>query len=142
MGNANSGRRPAPTALTLLRGNPSRKRLNRAEPKPPAGEVRMPAGFSPEAQAVWDELAPICLVMGTLTLADVRPFRMLCELEVSLGLARRWKADPEKLADGLKLERDLAPIVRQYYALFGLDAVSRSRIAVQQPPDAAPPKWA
>jgi hypothetical protein len=142
MGNANSGRRPQPTALTLLRGNPSKKRLNRQEPRPPEGEVQKPKGLTRGAGEVWDELAPICLSMGTLTVADVRPFVMLCELEASVMRARRWKANPEKLADGLKLEKDLAPIIRPYYALFGLEPVSRARIQVPKTDEAPVSKWA
>jgi hypothetical protein len=141
MGFENSGRRPQPSALKILRGKT--RSLNLAEPQPPDGVVVMPPGLSVGAVTVWDELAPLCITMGTLTVVDVRPFAMLCELEASLAIARRWKGNRKKLADGLKLERDFSPIIRQYYALFGLDPVSRARIAVPkklQPTPAA--KWA
>ena len=80
MGNQNSGRRPQPTALKVLRGNPGKRKPNVGEPKPPAGEVTQPAELSTGAAGVWAELAPICLAMKTLTPADVRPFRAMCEL--------------------------------------------------------------
>src|SRR5688572_4230580 len=102
MGYENSGRRPAPTALTVLRGNPSHKKLNENEVRPPAGEVVKPEGLSPGASVVWDELAPICTAMGTLTRADVRPFKSLCELQATMQETAEAKAGRElfRLKDG------------------------------------------
>jgi len=143
MGNENSGRRPQPTKLRVLRGNPSKKRLNPAEPQPPAGEVVRPSGLSAGAVVVWAELAPICLAMGTLTTADVRVFGTLCELQATLLLASASKADlnPIESAGAIKLERDTAATLRPYYALFGLEPVSRARVSVPKT-DAPASKWA
>jgi len=71
MGNHNSGRRPTPTALKILRGNPGKRPLNQDEPQPPKGPVVKPE-LSAGADRVWDALAPVCEAMGTLTAADVR----------------------------------------------------------------------
>ncbi len=155
MGYENSGRRPQPTALTVLRGNPSKKRLNAAEPQPPVGEVIKPQGLSGVASAVWDELAPIALAMGTLTTADVRPFRMLCELQATIDLATAQKDAPGfapflvledqpkmGLHAAIKLEKEYAPVIRPYYALFGLEPVSRARIQVPKKAEAPVSKWA
>lgn len=140
MGYENSGRRPQPTALTVLRGNPSRKKLNENEPVPPAGEITKPGGLSPGAGLVWDELAPICLHMGTLTPADLRPFTTLCELQATFTAAMVSKGGP---AFDVKLERETANALRPYYALFGLEPVSRARISVPKPKPAEPvSKWA
>ena len=46
MGYENSGRRPQPKSLALLRGNPSKTKLNDCEPVPPSDEVVKPAGMS------------------------------------------------------------------------------------------------
>src|SRR5262245_32872202 len=83
MGNHNSGRRPKPTALKLLDGNPGKRPLNINEPKPPAGEIVAPESISAAGRAVWEELAPVALSMGTLTTADVSAFAKLCELEAT-----------------------------------------------------------
>ena len=87
-------------------------------------------------------MAPVCLHMGTLTPADARPFAMLCELEASVTIARRWKQKPRTMAKGLKLEQSLAALLRPYYALFGLEPVSRARIAVAKQVEAPVSKWA
>jgi phage terminase small subunit len=160
MGNKNSGRRPQPTALKLLRGNPGKRKPNTHEPQPPAGDVAAPAGLSKAALVVWQELAPICVAMGTLTPADVRPFASLCELQSTLqqlSAAKDGKGfkgfrlvvadDDERfeiVIDGLlKSERDTANALRPYYALFGLEPVSRARIVIPPKPEEKPvSKWA
>lgn len=82
---------------------------------------------------VWDELAPICLHMGTLTMADVVPFTTLCELQAKVRVAAQ-------LEDPVPLLR-LAGQIRAYYGLFGLEPVSRARIHVKKPSEPAS-KWA
>ena len=148
MGNRNSGPRPAPTALKLLRG--SRKdRLNPREPTPPPGPVEMPATLSPPAQPIWARLAPICLAMGTLTTADLGAFATLCELQATLEMACAQKARPtfrplvkNRAHPALKLERETAGALRPYFEKFGLDPIGRARIVLPPAPEAPPSKWA
>lgn len=145
MGYENSGRRPQPTALKVLRGNPGKRKLNAAEPKPPEGVVTRPEGLSAGAVVAWEELAPICLAMGTLTTADVRVFATVCELQATLTAASASKdniADPVASAGAVKLERDTAVVLRPYYALFGLEPVSRARVKMPQKADEPRSKWA
>lgn len=142
MGNANSGRRPQSQALQLLRGNPGRGKLNDREPQPPVGPVEMPEGLSEGASRIWAELAPICEGMHTLTPADARAFATLCELQSTLTQVASWKTDPEKVEAGIKLEKQYAALIRSYYALFGLEPVSRARIAVGKPEKPPVSKWA
>jgi phage terminase small subunit len=141
MGNENSGRRPQATALKILRGNPSKKKLNENEVRPPSGEIEKPAWLSEGASRVWDRTAPICLHMGTLTVADVNVFGAMCEGQATLERAAAMKADPETLAAATKLEKDFLPLVRPYYALFGLEPVSRARISVPKQQEQVS-KWA
>jgi phage terminase small subunit len=130
-GNKNSGRRPKATALKLLTGNPGKRRLNEAEPKPPSGDVVMPAWISAPAVAVWTEIAPVASSMGTLTPADVWAFGRLCELESSARESSRLKGDPEH-PFSVKLEMELAAALRPYYERFGLDPSGRSRIKLPE----------
>lgn len=161
-GNANSGRRPRPTALKLLRGEKNKDRINQDEPKPPALPVVKPAGMSAVGSTVWDEIAPVCLAMGTLTAADVRPFATMCELQATMQQASAAKdaegfrpfltrrEDPEDEHSALvvvidavlKLERDTAAALRPYYALFGLEPTSRARIKVPKAADKPASRWA
>src|SRR3954468_11314891 len=145
MGYENSGRRPQSTALKVLRGNPGKRKPNPQEPVPPAGEVTKPTTLSRGARGVWAELAPIALAMRTLTPADVRAFATLCELQATLQRASRQKDSRvrEVSAAAVKLEKEMAPIIRPYYALFGLEPVSRARISVpKDTADTPVSKWA
>lgn len=160
-GNQNSGRRPKPTALKVLQGNPGKRKLNAHEPKPPQGDVVQPEQVTNVAAIVWDELAPICLAMGTLTTADVSSFATLCELEATRRLASREKNvegftpflmttitdsagnEHPKVQEhpAIKLERNTAAALRPYYEKFGLEPVGRARLVVKV--DEAPQsKWA
>jgi phage terminase small subunit len=124
--------------LKVLRGNPSKTRLNEDEPTPPAGEVVKPEVLSVDAALVWDELAPICLAMRTLTSADLRPFAKLCELEATFTANTRNKGTE---AFDVRLERETAATLRPYYDLFGLNPIARAKIVV--PKEEAPQsKWA
>jgi hypothetical protein len=142
MGYENSGRRPTPTALTVLRGNPSKKKLNENEPRPPSGEIGKPAGLSAGAAGVWDELAPVAVAMGTLTTADLKPFATLCELQATLQQASSQKDNAATAQAGIKLEKEVAAVIRPYYALFGLEPVSRARLAVPSKDKEPASKWA
>lgn len=160
MGNHNSGRRPKPTALHILNGNPSRKNLNINEVRPPAGDITQPTGLSAGASVVWAELAPVCLAMGTLTTADLRPFATLCELQSTLQQTSAskdgralftLKAQDEAgstvkivINAVLKLERETANALRPYYEYFGLTPSSRARLATPKGKATEAPvsKWA
>jgi phage terminase small subunit len=58
------GRRPLPTAVKRLRGNPGRRKPNPAEPDFPSGEPDMPSMLSPTAQVEWKSLIPQLAVVG------------------------------------------------------------------------------
>jgi Phage terminase, small subunit len=139
MGFANSGRRPKPTSLKALQGVTRRDRLNPREPKPPPGPVRKPPGLSKGATRVWNQTAPVCEGMGTLTRADVKAFAMYCELEARVDEARRGLAQPKTVEASTRLLLQCGNLLRSYYALFGLEPASRARIQV--PATAAPNVW-
>ena len=110
----------------------------------------MPEGLSGPAKAVWEEVAPICLAMGTLTTADVQAFATFCELQATIRAASAEK-DREgftpflvttmvdsagnehsnvKQHPAITLERNTAAALRPYYEKFGLEPVGRARISV------------
>ena len=61
------GRKPKPTALKQLEGNPGKRQLNEHEPVPPKSTVRCPAWLEPEAKKEWKRLAPSLEAMGILS---------------------------------------------------------------------------
>ena len=132
MGNANSGRRPEPTALKVLKSEQRRSRLNPHEPRPPSGAIEPPASLAGRALAVWQRLAPICVAMQTLTPADVTAFATFCTLQAAFEALTPTARNQEA-------QRRAATALRPYYALFGLEPVSRGRIRV--PPEKPVSKW-
>ena len=75
---AKTGRKPKPTALKKLEGNPGRRPLNRMEPMPPVVQLKRPGHLLPEAKKEWKRLAPVLMDLGLLTAADAVPFEGYC----------------------------------------------------------------
>ena len=75
---AKTGRKPKPTALKRLEGNPGKRPLNEMEPVPPTVPLQCPKHLLPEAKKEWKRLAPILMSMGLLTAADAVPFEGYC----------------------------------------------------------------
>src|SRR5438093_14589 len=83
MGNWNSGRRPQPTVLKMLRGNPSKTPLNANEPQP----ERASASFDeppieltdPVAIAEWTRVAPMLRKCGLVSETERTALTALCQ---------------------------------------------------------------
>ena len=82
---ATRGRKPKPTALKVLEGNPGKRRLTGREPVPPKATLKCPAWLLPEAKKEWKRLAPALEAMGVLTMADLTAFEGYCQAYA------RWK---------------------------------------------------
>ena len=65
------GRKPQPTALKVLKGNPGRRPLNEAEPKPEVFLPRPPSHLSPVARREWRRAGAFLVEMGLMTNLDV-----------------------------------------------------------------------
>ena len=82
---ATRGRKPKPTALKVLEGNPGKRPLNDREPVPPKAKLKCPAWLLPEAKKEWKRLASSLEAMGVLTMADLTAFEGYCQAYA------RWK---------------------------------------------------
>ena len=65
-----AGRKPKPTALKLVTGNPGKRPLNDHEPQPEAAIPEVPAHLSGEAKAEWDRIVIRLHPLGLLTDLD------------------------------------------------------------------------
>ncbi len=74
-----AGRKASPTALKLIKGNPGKRAINKAEPKPKAVRPRKPAHIDAKAKRYWEDLCKILEDMGVLTIADGKALEMLCD---------------------------------------------------------------
>ena len=132
------GRRPKPTALKKLEGNPGKRPLNELEPVPPVASLRCPNYLLPEARKEWRRLAPILMNLGLLTAADAVPFAGYCQAYA------RWREAEEfitqhgsifKTPSGyvqqvpqVSIAQQNLKIMQSFATEFGLTPACRARI--------------
>ena len=76
-----AGRKPKPTALKKLEGNPGKRKLNTKEPVPAKGMPDCPKWLLPEAKEEWKRLCKKLSEMDVLTLTeiDMAAFAAYCQ---------------------------------------------------------------
>jgi len=73
------GRKPIPTAMHVLNGNPSKKNLDTREPRPKPIRPPCPAWLSAEAKRAWKQLVPQLERAGVLTVVDGQALAAVCQ---------------------------------------------------------------
>jgi P27 family predicted phage terminase small subunit len=160
-GNANSGRRPQPTQLKLLRGNPGKRRVNPAEPTLPrvAESFDQPprelAGDA-AARAEWKRIAPMLRLCGVVSQGERAALLALCQQWSRYLAAHR---DVRRRGMVIKAGLPPVPLVNPYLAIadralshcqrlwveLGLTPSGRARIAslpLMEPITPEASKWA
>ena len=143
------GRKPKPTRLKLIQGNPGKRPINGREPKPPGSLPSCPAHLSPTAKTEWKRLARSLNRIGMLTEIDRAAMAAYCQ---AYG---RWVEAERKLAETPALLKTPAGYVQaspwlgiankqlelmaKFMAELGLTPSSRSRLAIQVP--TGPKPW-
>jgi P27 family predicted phage terminase small subunit len=138
------GRKPTPTALKLVRGNPGKRPLNDAEPTPPATPgLECPVWLSAPAREHWPAIAEQLRAAGLLSDIDHAALGLYCEAFA------RWKDANEKVvklgavvksAHGYPIPSPYLQVANQAHAQltrllseFGMTPSSRSRVAAKKP---------
>ena len=135
---AQRGRKPKPTALKMLEGNPGGRPLNTKEPKPEKKAPRCPSWLEDEAKKEWKRMAKVLEQMGLLTEMDMAAFAGYCQSYA------RWKEAEEfiekhgtivKTPSGYWQQVPQVSIAQQnlktmlkFCSEFGLTPSSRSRM--------------
>ena len=86
---AQRGRKPKPTAVKVLEGNPGKRSLNTAEPKPEKKAPRCPSWLEDEAKKEWKRMCKQLEQLGILTEIDMAAFAGYCQAYA------RWKEAEE-----------------------------------------------
>ena len=86
---AQRGRKPKPTAVKQLEGNPGKRQLNANEPKPVARAPSCPKWLEDDAKKEWRRLAKQMEQLGILTEVDMAAFAGYCQAYA------RWKEAEE-----------------------------------------------
>lgn len=96
-----AGRKPKPTAVKKLEGNPGKRKLNTKEPIPAKGMPECPEWLLAEAKKEWERLADLMNQMGVLTEVDMAAFAAYCQSYA------RWKEAQEHISsEGSTFEID------------------------------------
>ena len=74
-----TGRKPTPTSLKVLNGNPGKRPLPKNEPKPTPTAPDCPEWLSDNAKAEWQRIAPQLEKLGLLTQVDQTALAAYCE---------------------------------------------------------------
>lgn len=138
------GRKPKPTAMKRLAGNPGKRRLDGGEPQPKIVAPRAPRGRLPDAgKRLWRYLVPKLADLGLLTELDTTALEMMClhyatavEAETLLreeGLVTIGAKGGLVKHPAVQILRDNSIAFRQYAEQFGLTPSSRSRITMPMP---------
>jgi P27 family predicted phage terminase small subunit len=132
------GRKPKPTAMKLLAGNPGKRALNHAEPKPRVVLPRPPEYLSDDEKAKWKLTVKELYPLGLTTTIDKDALAMYCVIFI------RWlKAEKMVREKGEIIKTSAGNIIQNPYlsianrALeqlnklgteFGMTPSSRSRV--------------
>lgn len=142
-----AGRRPVPSALNDLRGNPGKRAKNHLEPKPKSTVKKPPklARNRPAVNRAWNKIAPELEELGLLTGLDALAFRMMLEHGVislealhemrmpdgTLQLSREDENGVERKHPMLQIFRDNSNMMLKYLQEFGMTPASRVRLKVE-----------
>lgn len=140
-----AGRKPKPTALKELAGNPGGRPLNDAEPKPAPADPQQapPYRLLPKARRFWLENAPRLTALGLLSEIDLPAFQMMAthfavavqaaEIIRSEGLMTKDEHELDRKHPALQVLRDNSTAFRTYAAEFGMTPSARSRVKADVP---------
>ena len=136
------GRKPKPTALKVLEGNPGCRKLNENEPKPLPIIPDCPEWLVDQAKEVWGKLAPILERMGVLTEADEIALAAICSLYVRYkdleriidekGYTEKNTRSGHKAIPEFSMSRDCLKLLKSFMTEFGLTPSSRTRISIEE----------
>lgn len=135
---ATRGRKPTPTAIKLLEGNPGKRKLNEREPTPDKKAPSCPKWLEPEGKKEWRRLAKQMERLGILTEVDMAAFAGYCQAYA------RWKEAEEFITQHgtivrtpsgywqqvpqVSIAQTYLKIMNRFAEQFGLTPASRSRI--------------
>lgn len=134
------GRKPKPTGLKVLEGNPGKRALNEYEPRPEKKSPKCPSWLEPEAKKEWRRMCKVLETIGVLTQVDAAAFAGYCQAYA------RWKEAEEFLSKHgtifktpsgyiqqvpqVSIAQTYLKIMKDFCSEFGLTPSARSRINV------------
>lgn len=140
-----AGRKPVPTYLKVLEGNPGKRPINKKEPLPKLNIPPCPAHLSQSAKAEWKRITQRLLKLKVISDLDKAALAGYCHYYGELsGLTKDVRAE------GYTVTTDKGNIVQnpkvgalntaynmmlKFGVEFGLTPSSRSRLQIEMPQD-------
>ncbi len=135
---AQRGRKPKPTTVKMLEGNPGKRNVNTGEPQPDKKAPRCPGWLEEEAKKEWKRMAKQLEQLGILTEIDMAAFAGYCQAYA------RWKEAEEYISEHgavmkapsgycqqvpqVSIAQTYLKIMNRFCEQFGLTPSARSRI--------------
>lgn len=139
------GRKPKPTAIKELEGNPGKRALNRKEPKPDKAIPTCPAHLKDVAREEWNRITKEAVDLGIITKLDRAALAICCtawadyvkacetlEVEGEVIISEKGGAYQNPWMAIKKRSMDQC---MKFYAEFGMTPSGRSRVKVETPDD-------
>lgn len=137
------GRKPKPTGLKVITGNPGKRSMNKAEPKPysPLGDP--PAHLSQDAIGEWERVAGELVACKIASGLDVGALAAYCQAYGRWAEAERTLAKMKNEAGGLIIKTTSGNLIQnplvgvankamsdmvRYASEFGMTPSARSRV--------------
>lgn len=138
------GRKPKPTALRLLAGNPGKRAISADEPVfAEATEAEPPPWMDEGARAEWNRIAPELEQLGLLRKVGIQALATYCRAVSRLAAAERIIAERGMTFDAMEgpkprpeiaISNACAEQIRKFGAEFGLTPASSPRIHAPKKP--------
>ena len=132
------GRKPIPTGIKILKGNPGRRPLNKHEPKPDMDLPYPPNHLDKVAKLEWRRVGKQLNEIGVLSKIDRTAFAGYCQVYSDLVAAIKMIKDEGSTlerANGtimahpmIQVKNTALSLMLKYLVEFGLTPSSRSKI--------------
>lgn len=152
-----AGRKPTPTHLKLVKGNPGKRALNKREAKIDLSQPTPPAFLNDDAKVEWGRVAGTLFKVGLMTEFDRAALAAYCQAygrwaQAERALARMAAKDELnsalmiKTSNGNAIQNPLVGIANKakadmvrYAAEFGMTPSARSRVEAKPPHEETDP---
>lgn len=142
-----SGPPKTPTHLRLVKGNPSKRALNKNEPKPPSGVPPIPKHFDKRGKYWFKRMGEELDAVGVMSTLDAKALELLveayteyrhhCEVLDEEGYTyQTGSATGEKIVKAhpaAAMKADAWKRIRAMLSEFGMTPASRSKVEIKAP---------
>lgn len=142
-----SGPPKTPTHLRLVKGNPSKRAINKNEPKPPSGVPPIPKHFDKRGKYWFKRMGEELDAVGVMSTLDAKALELLveayteyrhhCEVLDKEGYTyQTGSATGEKIVKAhpaAAMKADAWKRIRAMLSEFGMTPASRSKVEIKAP---------